>query len=168
MRTLALTLAAAAAALALPACGGGDDDATTQEAGTVTTPAELPEQVDDGTVVERADFESCLEGEGLEIYPPEAQIPGADGGRLEVDLESAEQIAVFWPESQHVADAFVAEDGEATERAEQEIVEFLSAFGGTEEQVRQFVQRAGNVIVTPDNDSGPDEDELAVLRDCIR
>lgn len=127
----------------------------------------MPEQADDAAVVERADLESCVEGEGLQVFGPQERIPGTEGGRLEVGVESAEQIAVFWPESEHVADVFVAEDSAAAGRTEQELIEFFAAFGGTEEQVRRFVRRTGNVIVTPDDDSGPDANELAMLRGCF-
>lgn len=168
VRSLALTLAAAMA-FALPACGGDDDDGggSAREPGTVSTPSTLPEQAEDAPPVEVADFQSCVEEAGLQIFSPEEQIPGTDGGRLDVGVGSAEQIAVYWPESEHVADVFVAEDAEGAEQTEQELLEFFAGFGATEEQARQFVQRAGNVIVTPDNDSGPDEAELATLRECI-
>jgi hypothetical protein len=137
-------LTAAAVVLGIGAgggCGGdvGDSDAS-------PTPAER-------TAVEQLRY--CFEGAGALTAEPGKRIPQLDRTPAAPETGAAKRVLVaYWPDTGDVAHLYFAADAETAARVARD----LSIDG---------VEWNDRLIVVPDEESPPSEDEALLASDCL-
>lgn len=97
----------------------------------------------------------CFEGAGALTARPGEQMPELDRTPSAPEVDGAKRVLVaYWADTGNAAHLYYAADAAAAERA----VEDLAA---------ESVEYRGNVIVVPDEDSPPSEDEALLASDCL-
>jgi hypothetical protein len=160
-----VTILLAAGAVALAGCGGGDagDGGITGSAptGSGTTGAPASE-----SAITSSALRSCLQRARLKLVPSGQSYTDASGtvnsyGSVDVAGSHYAGEAV-WPSGDH-AGVYIATDEASANDGEQQLRQFVQAFGGNP---ADFVQRQGNVLVLLDDSDQPTPAEAKILNDC--
>jgi hypothetical protein len=131
-------------------CGGGDDN------GGDSVPATAAERAAVGQL------RYCFEGAGALTARPREQIAELDRTPSGPETGDAERVLVaYWPDTGDVAHIYYARDAEGA----QQVAENLSS--ALADDLSGGVEWKGRLIVVPDEESPPSEDEALLASDCL-
>jgi hypothetical protein len=131
-------------------CGGGDS-------GGGDAPATPAERAAVGQL------RYCFEGAGALTARPGEQIPALDRTPSAPEADGAKRVLVaYWADTGDAAHIYYVSDAEAAEQVAGELSERVA-----DELAQDGVEWSGGVIVVPDEESPPSEDEALLASDCL-
>jgi hypothetical protein len=131
----------AALVLGMAGCGGGGDGDS------------APSTAGERNAVRQIKY--CFEGAGALTAKPGDEIPELDRAPGGPELDDAKRILVaYWADTGDAAHVYYAPDAESARRA-------------AEDASTDGAEWSGQVIVVPDGESPPSEDEFLLASDCL-
>ncbi|MEZ5076976.1 MAG: hypothetical protein R2725_05995 [Solirubrobacterales bacterium] len=163
---------------ALVACGGGSGGNT---AGITGVERKAEEQTRDENQVgadetaaestteaifDKASLFACIQKTGLEYVEGSGTVPGGEEYRAVPDWGDTEFVGfVVWP-SGSLIDFWIGADSEAAEDAKAGVAAFAGA-AGREDEVDDFIQVVGNMMIALGDEMPPTPDEVEMLNPCL-